>query len=241
VRSCLRWWRQGFTLIELLTVIAIIAIIAAILLPALQRAREKARRSVCMNNLKQWGCALTMYTNDFDGWFPGNCHIYYCATLNTYKDPTKLYRNGSPVGSCIRETLQSYGLLRPNFYCPSRSDYNTDTNWEKVGGLNNDHVTYMGYSLFCNMAETSEIHYSPPTKMSRSKAEWVLMADMVVRRERSPYDWARVNHSVSGDPKSPPEGSNILHVGGDVRWVPWTKQSQQYYVKNSGNWGFYGE
>ena len=69
----MEWIRRrcgGFTLIELLVVIAIIAILAAMLLPALQKAREKARQSVCMSNLKQIGLAINLYTQNYDEYLP---------------------------------------------------------------------------------------------------------------------------------------------------------------------------
>lgn len=66
--------RKGFTLIELLVVIAIIAILASILFPVFSRAREKARQTACLSNIKQLGLGATMYASDYDDQMPTNVH-----------------------------------------------------------------------------------------------------------------------------------------------------------------------
>jgi prepilin-type N-terminal cleavage/methylation domain-containing protein/prepilin-type processing-associated H-X9-DG protein len=61
---------KGFTLIEILVVVAIISLLAAILFPVFARARENARRASCLSNLKQLSLAITMYTQDYDEFYP---------------------------------------------------------------------------------------------------------------------------------------------------------------------------
>ncbi len=102
---------RGFTLIELLVVIAIIAILAAILFPVFAQARNKARQTACISNIRQCWLALTMYRDDHDSVYPYGVDVNLseridsCARWNrsqlilTWEGPN-LPRQGSPVG-CI--------------------------------------------------------------------------------------------------------------------------------------------
>ena len=115
--------RRAFTLIELLVVIAIIAILASMLFPAFSRARESARKVVCVSNLKQIGLSVAMYNQDYDEMYPNGFPFWSAGTLPTDltlpNSPELLvsilnpYTKSTQIWSCI--SWQGHYTSNPNY------------------------------------------------------------------------------------------------------------------------------
>jgi prepilin-type N-terminal cleavage/methylation domain-containing protein/prepilin-type processing-associated H-X9-DG protein len=139
--------RLGFTLIELLVVIAIIAVLIALLLPAVQQAREAARRTQCKNNLKQFGLSMHNYHDTFNRFpcsiNPGNfgnpVGVGAMVHLLPYIDQAPLYNSinfvsattwQAPVGTTAAVGSRYFEIAPPGFRCPSdtSSPYYPGTN-----------------------------------------------------------------------------------------------------------------
>lgn len=110
--------RCGFTIVELLVVITVIVILAATLFPAFAQAREKARQSVCLSNLKQIGAATMLYLQDYGDSFPGPGLLdFWIPGPEGRWDSLAVRADGAPLSLSFR--LQPYVNNTPVFLCPS--------------------------------------------------------------------------------------------------------------------------
>jgi type II secretory pathway pseudopilin PulG len=214
---------------ELLVTIAIIAILAALLLPALGKAKERARRTHCRTNLKQVGLALTLYADDHHGRFPD------CTTNNP-----AFYGNWWPwdLNTNLVTALEAQGNLRNIFYCPSRPDMNDDRHWNFWRHFPPSSIRVAGYAFLLN----GGIH--TPTNLWRIRySNRPSETELTVDATMSQFgNYAQVSgmlpERTSHLEGSRPAGGNIAFEDGHVEWRPFREMEHRIEADVGVAWDF---
>lgn len=179
----------GFTLLELSGVIAIIGILAAILLPALARARESARRTSCLNNLSQLGAAMWMYAEENDGRLP--------------------WSGGKNNADCLEAFYAGYVAERNVFVCPSDSGpWRSDDEEAFTNSALDAPLSYRTSYDYFGAYTTGPITVPPPQKpVPKVPVMW----DLVIKKIGARGETLDLNHV--------PGGGNVLWLDGTVTFM----------------------
>lgn len=229
---------NSFTLIELLVVVAIISILAALLLPALREARESAKRSLCMNNLKQLGVYCHLYAQDNNGGLPAPGNITQPAKdVRCFRNPDD-YPPFPLVDDPMRAKL--YRCPSSNLAFPGQMGW---ISYVYLGGYGSQYGATNGLTTdwFGWQSARFKNGFVPALSLSlcARPAETPLMLDCAISGGDSPF-WSPpggvgriplINHYKTDG--SAAAGENILYVDGHVGWVSDPESKPERYGVNT--------